>query len=108
MVKRKLRKVIVKGMCRLKGCSNTPYCRGICHHHGQCLVDEGTYEKFAAPDRMARKYKRKRNFDGKTCLILGCSDDLFARGICTKHTNQLRRRGIFEKFALASKNKVMK
>ncbi len=96
-----LKKNIFKDKCRLKGCSKTPHCRGLCNYHVQCVIEQGTLEKFGAPHRMKRVYKRKKKPDGKTCLIEGCSDEIKCRGICSKHYGQLKRRGLYEKFAFS-------
>jgi len=99
-VKFRLKKNFSKGKCRLDRCRRSPRARGICEKHAQHLRFIGEYENFAAPEKMLKKYKLKRKKTGDTCIIFDCKNPRRSRGICSTHYWQLKRRGIYEEFAL--------
>lgn len=92
-------------ICRLEGCNDPIKARGICNRHTQQLRSRGRYNEFAAPVELTL-YDIK-DLPGKKCHIIengkGCRDKVHSRGICSKHYNQLYRRGLYEVFALAAR-----
>lgn len=101
----RLKKSFTKNKCRILKCSRKPRARGICEKHAQYLAPEGMYEKFAAPERMLNKYrlKPKKNQKKPFCIMLDCKKTRRCRGICSVHSGQLTRRGIYDDFALPKK-----
>ena len=98
--KLQLKKLIVKNKCRLAGCSREPRARGICEKHAQFLVSKGLYEQFAARKKMVHMYEHKKNKTGALCIMLRCTSPKRSRGICCAHYEQLKRRGVYENYAL--------
>lgn len=99
----KLKKHITPDSCRMSQCTQYPRARGLCGNCASHLKLQGgckLYEKFAAPNKMTKKVKLKKNKKGKYCIFFNCSHMRRSRGFCSKHYAQLSRRGIYKDYAL--------
>jgi len=102
----RLKKNTIKNKCRWLKCTRRPRARELCEKHAQYLVSNGEYETYAGPERMLDEYSLKKNTGGSRFIILNvttqaqCNNPRRSRGICSAHFGQLKRRGIYEEFAL--------
>lgn len=97
-VQYKLKKKIDEFFCRIEGCTNVSYVRGLCTGHCSSLNKNGLYEALAAPDSrtyyVENDYEIKATIKTGKCRIIengkGCQKDVYKGGLCTKHSSIFR------------------
>lgn len=73
--------------CIVGGCDNIATEKNMCHMHRQRFLRHGD------PLIVQERYHGGRPVQNEFCNIIGCDNEHFAHGYCSKHYMQLKRKG---------------